>query len=171
MTTEVPNEMVEGLDDKISKKVALFQDQKADGTSGGTFTSGAWRDRDMNTEVYNNIPGLSLNVSNGQLTIPAGEYIIKTKAMAYKCGAHQTRIYNLTDTAVSSVGEKLFSSASIAISTNSACVARITLTSSKIFQLQHYCDTTKATDGLGYGASTLDGTVGVFASLEVEKLD
>ena len=31
--------------------IAIIEDQKSAGTAGGTFTSGAWRTRDLNTEV------------------------------------------------------------------------------------------------------------------------
>lgn len=40
--------------------VAVFNDTKAANTAGGTFTTGAWRTRDLNTEVFNNIAGCLL---------------------------------------------------------------------------------------------------------------
>ena len=35
----------------------IVEDQKASGTDGGTFTSGAWQTRDLITEGCNNISG------------------------------------------------------------------------------------------------------------------
>ena len=37
-----------------------IQDQKPQGTYGGTFTAGAWRTRDLNTVLTNTITGASL---------------------------------------------------------------------------------------------------------------
>lgn len=37
--------------DMINRIIVILQDQKAQNTDGGTFTSGAWRTRDLNTKV------------------------------------------------------------------------------------------------------------------------
>ncbi len=51
------------------------QDQKAQGTDGGTFTTGAWRTRDLNTVLKNEISGASL--AGNRVTLPAGIYLFK----------------------------------------------------------------------------------------------
>ena len=52
-----------------------IQDQKPQGTHGGTFTSGAWRTRDLNTVLTNTITGASL--ATNQITLPAGKYYVE----------------------------------------------------------------------------------------------
>ena len=74
---------------------AVIADQKTSGTDGGTFTSGAWRTRDLNTEVtdVDNI----VSISSNQFTLQAGTYLIKARATAYDCDRHQLRLRNITD--------------------------------------------------------------------------
>lgn len=50
--------------------VAVIQDQKSSGTDGGTFTSGAWRTRTLNTTVLNTI-GAGFSLSSNQFTLAA----------------------------------------------------------------------------------------------------
>ena len=54
-------------------KLLHMRDEKANGTQGGTFTSGSWYTRDLNTVVTNEINGASL--SSNQFTLPAGDYV------------------------------------------------------------------------------------------------
>ena len=63
-----------------------IQDQKPQGTNGGTFTSGAWRTRDLNTVLTNTITGASL--ADNQITLPAGKYYVEASAPAYQTFAH-----------------------------------------------------------------------------------
>ena len=68
-------------------------DQKANGTNAGSFTSGAWRTRDLNTTIGNNtITGSSL--SSNQFTLPSGTYRINASSPAY--GVNQIQHYGNT---------------------------------------------------------------------------
>ncbi|MGB0844416.1 MAG: hypothetical protein ACPGVN_06705, partial [Alphaproteobacteria bacterium] len=51
-----------------SGPVAVFYQQEPRGINGGDIPGGGWRDRVLNTEQYNGIPGLSLNVATGEMT-------------------------------------------------------------------------------------------------------
>ena len=53
-------------------------------TNGGTFTSGAFRTRDSNTEVAD--PDNIVSISSNQFTLGAGNYLIEASAPAYKSG-------------------------------------------------------------------------------------
>ena len=55
-----------------------IQDQKPQNTHGGTFTSGAWRTRDLNTVLTNTITGSSLD--SNQITLPAGKYYVEASS-------------------------------------------------------------------------------------------
>ena len=73
-----------------------IQDQKPQGTHGGTFTSGAWRTRDLNTVLTNTITGASLAVN--QITLPAGKYYVEASAAAYEVSYSVLSLYNTTAT-------------------------------------------------------------------------
>ncbi|MCK9324153.1 MAG: hypothetical protein M0P69_01515 [Bacteroidales bacterium] len=47
----------------------IVNDTKPNNTAGGTFTSGAWRTRDLNTEVYNTISGALLGAAGDVLLL------------------------------------------------------------------------------------------------------
>ena len=74
---------------------AIIGDQKSAGTEGGTFTSGAWQTRDLNTEISD--PDGIISISSNQFTLAAGTYLVNASAPAHKVNGHQIRLYNTTD--------------------------------------------------------------------------
>lgn len=126
----------------------LIQDQKAANTNGGTFTSGDWRTRDLNTEVID--PGGHASLSANQITLAAGTYLLRASAPANWVVNHKTRWQNITDGTTTLEGtSEAVSSASSANQTRSFVIGRFTIAASKTFELQHQCSTTRATDGFG----------------------
>ena len=85
---------------------AIICDEKAHGTSAGTATSGAWRTRDLNTEIAD--PDGIVSISSNQFTLGAGSYLIEASAPAYAINRHQVRIYNATSSSVVQYGENAF---------------------------------------------------------------
>lgn len=55
-----------------SQDYVILEDQKSDGTSGGTYTSGAWRTRDLNTEVLDS--GGHCTLTSNQFRLATGTY-------------------------------------------------------------------------------------------------
>ena len=131
--------------DNVITGILHVQDQKTAGTHGGTFTSGAWRTRDLNTVITNTITGASL--ATNQITLPAGTYKVTTSAPAYQVNRHGTYFYNITD----SKAELLSQSAKIGVAaqTYSLMLGIITITGTKVFEVQHKCQSTYATFGYG----------------------
>lgn len=133
--------------------VLHVQDQKASGTNGGGFTSGAWRTRDLNTAVVNTISGASL--STNQITLPAGTYDIVASCQGFSVDQHQAKWVNVTDTADVVIGLNARSRSSSATDGHSPALlqTRFTIAGTKVFELQNRCLTTKATDGFGQPTS------------------
>ena len=127
---------------------AIFQDQKAQNTNAGAFTSGAWRTRDLNTSVANTITSASL--SSNQITLPAGTYAITAYAQAEQCNLHQLRFYNITDSSQAIAGLPQMTETAGYGANTAILVGNVVITASKVFELQHQCQTTQsATIGLG----------------------
>lgn len=149
-----------------SASYAVFQDQKTSGTNGGTFTSGAWRTRDINTSQYNNISGAS--IASNQITLPAGTYLISAHAPAYKTNQHTTRLYNITDSSVA-----LFGSGSYQTATGDSSVGQsllnglVTIAASKVFEIQHYGNSTQSTTGFGFASGF---QTEVYSSITISKV-
>lgn len=140
----------------------LIQDQKASATDGGTFTSGAWRTRNLNTEVVDT--GSNASISSNQVTLLAGTYRFKATSPGNTVTNHQAKLVeDVGGTPVDHLGSSEFSEAESTISTISG---RFTITSSTAFEVQHRCDTTKTTNG--FGVSNGYG-IQVYAQIEFWK--
>lgn len=142
-----------------------YRDEKTSGTDGGTFTSGAWRTRTLNTEVSD--AGGVGSLSSNQITLPAGTYIVHAWAPAYSVAGHRLRLQNITDTATILLGSSTYSVAST--QSHAQLMGRFVLAGSKAIELQHYCENTQATNGLGAGGA-FAGVTEVFASIELWKV-
>lgn len=140
-------------------------DEKAAGTDGGTFTFGAWRTRDLNTVRNNSIAGASLTAN--QFTLPAGTYFIIAQAPALNVGLHKAKLYNITAAADVIIGQTARSGVSTVL-TPSIVLGVFVITSSTVFEIQHYCNTTNPDDGFGVAYSV--GVVEVYTQLIIHKL-
>jgi hypothetical protein len=130
-----------------------YQDQKTQNTDGGTFTSGAWQTRTLNTESA--VDSIGASLSSNQITLPAGTYLATWSAPAYYVNRHQSRLYNVTDSTVAGIGSSAFAVAGYAApdSTSSLGTAVFTIDSPKSFRIEHRCQTTEATQGFGVGSN------------------
>lgn len=149
---------VEGVLAEIAPQLAavssyvLVQDQKTQNTAGGTFTSGAWQTRVLNTEV-NDADGIC-SLSSNQITLSAGTYRCFIRCPASFVDRHQARLQNVTDATTILLGTSENLQAST-VSNNSASVivGEFTIAASKALEVQHRCQTTNATNGFGVPAN------------------
>jgi hypothetical protein len=153
-----------------SRSYAVFQDVKAISTAGGTFTTGAWRTRDLQTTQINNITSASL--ASNQVTLPAGTYFISGNAPAYSIFRHYTRFQNITDSTTAIVGTIEFTSTGNQVVTRSWIIGQFTIASSKVFEFQHRSSDTKAGDGFGTSEDNQLGGVqtNIYANVTIEKI-
>lgn len=145
--------------------MAIIEDQKSASTPGGTFTSGAWRTRDLNTEVSDSAGIVS--ISSNQFTLGAGTYLIKASAPANTVSRHKAALYNVTDASYAAYGTSEFAWASDNDTTRSKISAVITIAGSKAFEIRHQCETTAAT--LGFGFSSNFSVTEIFTRVEIYK--
>jgi hypothetical protein len=129
---------------------AIIRDEK-NAANGGTFTSGAWRTRDLNTEVAD-ADGI-VSISNNQFTLQAGTYLIKASTPAYESEFHQNRLYNVTDSSVVDTGSSAYTKVTSYVQTNSILSTRFTISGAKVFEIQHQTDSTKSSQGFGVRTS------------------
>ena len=132
-------------------QVGLFQEQQTAGTDGGALTASAWRTRDINATVTNNISGASL--SSSQVTLQKGRYKVSGFAVANRTNGHKARLYNSTASAVLLMGHSAVSNASVAVNTASLIQGEFTLATASAIELQHRPQATRATDGRGLASS------------------
>ena len=129
--------------------IAIFNETQANNTAGGTFTSGAWSKRTLNTTVVNNITGCS--ISSSVITLPAGTYYLRADCPAHYVNSHKAKLRNTSDNTDTQIGVNCYSGQTTgsSVATNAVVEAYFTIAASKNFEIQHYCQTTRATDGYG----------------------
>lgn len=148
----------------------IMADIKTSGTNGGTFTSGAWQVRELNTVNHNSITGASL-LSN-RFTLPAGTYHVQASAPAYSDGEHvsfhKAILYDVTHSATLLIGtsERLLS---INEDSNRSFIdGVITLTEETAMEIRHRCSVSMGTTG--FGAACSFGVSEVYTQVSIVKI-
>ena len=126
---------------------AIIEDQKGAGANGGTFTSGAWRTRDLNTEIFD--PDNIVSISSNQFTLQAGNYFIEASAPAYHVDRHQAALYDITADNFHTIGTNEYAKGDAGTASRSIVNARVSISSANVYEIRHRCQTTFATYGFG----------------------
>jgi hypothetical protein len=148
---------------QVQPRIATIKDVKAATTGGGAFTSGAWRTRTLNTLSDNS--GIVTSLSANQFTLPAGTYYISAEAKAGSVNNHKLKIANITDTTDAIVGMSCQDTAGGSEIGSATLVGIVTITASKVFELQHRCQTTG-----NFGAANSFSVDEVYAQVVIEKI-
>ena len=147
---------------------SILTDEKTSGTAGGTFTSGAWRTRDLQNEVYD---GIGITFSTNEFILPAGNYLIQWSAPAYSINLHKSRLYDVTGTAVIEYGSSEMATSLLGHyadvgMTRSFGSARVTPSGTNNYKIEHHCEDTYATEGFGHAGGF---AVEVYTIVEIFK--
>ena len=126
---------------------AVIVDQKSATTDGGTFTSGDWRTRDLNTELSD--PDGIVTISSNQFTLAAGTYFIRWAAPAFGVERHQTRLQDITNATTREYGLSCYSATGGFAATHSFGSTRVIPGASTTYEIQHHSSFTKSTNGFG----------------------
>lgn len=148
-----------------SNKTVYIKDIKSAGTAGGTFNSGAWQTRVLNTlENPNSLAWVSL--TSNQFTLQAGTYEIEATAPGYAVGEHKIKLRNITDSSDTHIGNSAYSSGNA--SSRSCVYGLIVITGAKTYEIQHYCSAGLA--GAGFGNGNNFGVSEVFTQIKLTKI-
>ena len=122
------------------------RDVKAAGVNGGTFTSGAWRIRDINDEQADtaNICTIAGNV----ITLAAGTYQCRIACPGVTTRGHQARLYDNTADEVVIAGTSS-GAGSVYTTATSVIIGRFTLSEESALQVEHRCELTRLDSGMG----------------------
>lgn len=146
---------------------AIICDSKAGNVHGGDFTTGAWRTRDLNTEIAD--PDSIVTISSNQFTLQAGNYLIKWSAPAYDVDRHTSRLYDVTNTTAYD-GTAQYSDSANNGMVPSTGFARVTPTGSTTYNIGHACQTTKSSSGFGLNSHIKDDGSYVDSSNETASI-
>lgn len=132
-----------------STNVAYIREEQTSGTNGGTFTSGAWQTRVLNTKTDPN--SIVTTLASNQFTIPAGTYQIEATAPAFVVNAHKAKLRNITDSTDTLIGSSENTQGNA--QTSSRVCGTFTIAGSKVFEIQHQGTATSTSNGFGMASS------------------
>ena len=131
---------------KFSSYAVIAKVRASDAGGFGTYTTGDWRTRDIDTEITDEDDIVS--ISSNQFTLQAGNYLIHFGCSMFHINRHAIRLQNITDSTTAGVGNPNAGlTYSPTLFTTGTC--RVSIDSAKVFEVQGYPSTTKATNGFG----------------------
>lgn len=131
-----------------------IRDVKEQNVPGGDFASGDWRTRDITEELADDA-GIC-TIDGNQITLQAGTYRCSISVPANKVNMHQAQLYNITDDSVTLVGTPSRSDTAHYHMERSWIIGPFTIASQKVFEIQHQCQTTQNSNGLGLPGNFTD---------------
>ena len=147
--------------------VAVIADEKSTTTEGGPSDSGnGFEKRDLNTEISD--PDGIVSISSDQFTLGAGTYLINWSSPAFKAGAHQSRLYDVTGTTTLKSGSNAYTNDADNTQTDSVGSMMHTITSNNVYEIQHRVEVTRA--GNGHGVGFNNGIPNIFCLVVIYKL-
>ena len=141
-TTTATSESIKAYADAYIKLV----DSKAATTEGGTFTKDVWQKR---TVAQESDIGGHVAVSSSVIVLDAGTYQCRISCPAFFVDEHQTRLRNTTAGSTVLVGTSETAGNTNNTTTRSFITGIFTIAASQNLEIQHYSETTRATDGFG----------------------
>ena len=147
-------------------KVAYIKDVKAANTEGGTFTSGAWQTRTLNT-IEGDASFVSL--ASSQFTLQPGTYDIDAMVPSYQVGRVKAKLRQTSGTAADIIiGQSSANSGAAVVQTNAPITGRFSISVATTYEIQHRCQTTKATTGFGIASNF--GVGEVYTQVKITKV-
>ncbi len=128
----------------------VFTEEYANPIDAGTFSSGAWRDRTLNTITINRDGGASL--SGNEWLVPVGDYWLYAFGVGYRVKNHMLRVLRVADSFIRSPYSATapYSRSDVLSTSNKAEIwINFTMFGSNPHLLQHRCITTKTVNGFG----------------------
>ena len=130
----------------LMRVAAWIKDIKPQATSGGTFTTGDWRTRNLNT-IENDINSIILELNANQFRIKRGVFHCFAMCPAHSVNRHQARLYNVTQAAIAILGTPEYSAST---QSQSIIDGQFTVTDENDFyEIQHVCSVTAISQGFG----------------------
>jgi hypothetical protein len=132
--------------DKAAAEIMIVEDQKTQGTNGGTSSVG-YNDRTLSTVVVNEITGASL--SSNQITLPAGRYIVRGYAPGNSVDLHNIALTNTSNVIQIDGTPEMAGYVFEETQSTALLEGRLNISSSTTYKLRHY--TARAVTGYGLG--------------------
>lgn len=143
-------------------------DVKAYNVAGGTFATGAWRTRDINTEDSDSATICS--IASNQITLEAGTYTCSISCPGYNVNQHKACLYNITDSAIELIGITAYSNSTYYAQTRALVVGKFTIATQKTFEVRHLAKSTQTSNGFGV-ITDVAGSDSIYTVAEFRRIN
>jgi hypothetical protein len=149
-----------------AQTIAIFNETQASATAGGTSTATTYTKRTLNTTVINNI-GATLTTS--VIALLAGTYRVFAMSPFFISAAVSIRLRNTTDNTTTIAGVNNYSGPASAAGCYAQLDGTFTITGTKNFEVQYFCNNGVATNGLGVNLSSA-GVSEIYTQITIVKV-
>lgn len=134
----------------LTPAFVLIKETQTTGTNGGDFNTGAWQTRVLNDKETDTL-GLAA-LSSNQITLTAGTYLVTARCPAFSVDSHRARLRNTTAGTTLLLSDSGYAPSGGGVDWLTMH-GLITVAANQALELQHRCQTTKATNGFGVATS------------------
>lgn len=138
-------------------------DRKSRFSSGGTFNSGAWRERDLTDVNFNEIGAVvslaAVAGDGGDITLTKGVYYCEIECPAFSVNEHVARLADITDNPGDGADVLVIGTSEFALDesparaqTRSKISGRFQINATRTLSIQHRCSSSQSIDGFGSAA-------------------
>lgn len=150
VTPETLQAKIDAFNSANGVKILHLQHTETSGNSGGTSTSGAWRQLPVNNKAHDDIGS---TLSSNQFTLPAGTYEIEADQEFYATNVCKIKLYNVTDSVDEVIGSSSYTrfdaTNSVFTAMKGSLYGIFTITAEKTFEFQYRTGGSNPGDGLG----------------------
>lgn len=141
-------------------------DTKPQQTYGGASTAGVWNTRDITTEDFDT--GNNCAIASNQIILEPGTYEFDISAPALMASRHQARFYDKTNNTVVAYGTSEYADVGNGDQSRSFINGMVTISTATTFEIQHYIEVAKTTNGLGHNVKVANEvyTVAIFRKVK-----
>ena len=147
-----------------AETIAIFNETQASATAGGTSVATTYTKRTLNTTVINNI---GATLTSSVIALVAGTYRVFAMSPFFNPTAVSIRLRNTTDSTTTIAGVNAYAGAA------AGCYAQLdgtfTITGTKNFEVQYFCNNGVATNGLGVNLSSA-GVSEIYTQITIVKV-
>jgi hypothetical protein len=149
-----------------AETIAIFNETQASNTQGGSSVATTYTKRTLNTTVINNI---GATLTSSVIALVAGTYKVFAMSPFFIVGAVAIRLRNTTDGTTTVAGVNNYVSPSSSAGCNALLDGTFTITATKNFEVQYYCSSAQASNGLGVGVNSA-GVSEIYTQITIVKV-
>lgn len=150
----------------FSNQIVHIKEVQPSGTRGGTFTSGSYQTRVLNT--LENTPGYAwVSLASNQFTLQPGTYDIQAFAPATTVEQNKAILRNITASTTDIVGSAGWN-IGVDVMSGSTITGSVTISVPTTYEIQHRCVSTDASNGFGEACSFGDSEV--YTTVRIQKV-